>query len=299
MPLWFRKFHGWIALGFALPLLGIIGSGLILSFEPWLVTRSIEPATLTPAKVEALLKQHDPEGKARTLTHRSYDGTLSISAGRRGGTVVNTNSSEVQTALSKLAETLGTVRRFHEHLILEEGELVTASTIAMLVLIVLGALMGWPKFSNNLAGWHKGIAWIGLPLILLSPLTGLLLAQSVSLAGAPPAAADAAKPATMIEAVRIVGAKHDLSGLVWLRSRGDRLLARIVEDGEYRVYAVTQQGTVAMPRNWPRLWHEGNFAGAWSALMNVIVSAAMLTLLVTGLWIWFSRRQRLRARRSA
>lgn len=299
MNLWFRKFHRWIALGFALPLLGIIGSGLILAFEPWLVTRSIEPATLTAAKVESFLNKHDPDGKARSLTYRSYDGTLTISSGRRGGTVVDTAGGEARTAPSAMAETLGTVRRFHEHLILEEGWLVTASTVAMLALVVLGVLMGWPKLNNSLAGWHKGIAWIGLPLILLSPLTGLLLAQSISLADAPPAAADAAKPATLIAAVRIVGATHDLSGLVWLRGRGDRLLARIVENGEYRVYAVTQDGTVAMPRNWPRLWHEGNFAGAWSALMNVIVSIAMLTLLVTGLWIWFSRRQRLRARRAA
>jgi uncharacterized iron-regulated membrane protein len=60
---------------------------------------------------------------------------------------------------------------------------------------------------------------------------------------------------------------------------------------------VTREGTRATERNWPRLWHEGNFAGAWSALMNVITSVAMVGLLVTGPWIWARRQLRRRARR--
>jgi uncharacterized iron-regulated membrane protein len=48
---------------------------------------------------------------------------------------------------------------------------------------------------------------------------------------------------------------------------------------------------VAAPRNWPRLWHEGNFAGAWSALLNVAASVAMTVLLVTGFWLWLRRRR--------
>jgi uncharacterized iron-regulated membrane protein len=101
----------------------------------------------------------------------------------------------------------------------------------------------------------------------------------------------------LTEAVRIVGQDHDLSSLVWLRSLGGRLAVRLVKDGEFRVYAVTRDGAVAMQRNWPRLWHEGNFAGVWSALMNVVISIAMLGLLVTGVWIWLRRQARRRVRR--
>jgi uncharacterized iron-regulated membrane protein len=54
---------------------------------------------------------------------------------------------------------------------------------------------------------------------------------------------------------------------------------------------------VAQPRNWPRLWHEGSFAGAWSAFMNVAISIAMIGLLVTGPWIWLRRQLRRRATR--
>jgi len=70
-----------------------------------------------------------------------------------------------------------------------------------------------------------------------------------------------------------------------------------VKEGEYTLYAVTRDGTVAMPRNWPRLWHEGNFAGSWSALMNLVTSFAMIGLLVTGPWIWLRRQLTKRARR--
>jgi hypothetical protein len=128
------------------------------------------------------------------------------------------------------------------------------------------------------------MAWGLLPLIALSPLTGLLLSAGVTFTG-PSAAPAAREPMKLAEAVRIVGRDHDLSSLVWLRPRRGELMVRLVENGEYKVYAVTRDGTVALPRNWPRLWHEGNFAGAWSALMNLVISFAMVGLLLTGLWI--------------
>lgn len=77
------------------------------------------------------------------------------------------------------------MRRIHEKLQFDAEWLVTASTVAMLVLALLGVVMGLPRFSNTLSGWHKGIAWVGMPLIVLSPLTGLFLATSVSFASAP------------------------------------------------------------------------------------------------------------------
>ena len=103
----------------------------------------------------------------------------------------------------------------------------------------------------------------------------------------------------LTEAVRIVGKDHDLSSLVWLRPLGGRLAVRLVKDGEFRVYSVTRDGVVATQRNWPRLWHEGNFAGVWSALMNVVISLAMIGLLVTGVWIWLRRQFGRRAARAA
>ena len=64
---------------------------------------------------------------------------------------------------------------------------------------------------------------------------------------------------------------------------------RLAEDGECRLYAVTRKGTTPMQRNWPRLRHEGNFAGVWSAAMNIVISIAMIGLLV---WVWLRRQVR-------
>lgn len=296
MKVWLLRCHRWLALAFSLPLIVVIGTGLILSFEPWLVTRAIEPGSLNAQKVQALLDQHDPSGQARAIVYRNYDHALTLGAGRGGGTMVDTVTGQAIAGPSTLASVLGTTRGLHEKLLVDAGWLVVASTAAMLVIVVLGVLMGWPRFSNTLGGWHKAMAWGLLPLIVLSPLTALLMAAGVSFTTPPAAAAVQGKPLTLSEAVKIVGQQHDLSALIWLRPQGGRLLARLVEDGEYRLYAVTREGAMPMQRNWPRLWHEGNFAGAWSAAMNLIISIAMSGLLVTGLWIWLRRRMKRRSR---
>lgn len=298
MKKWVLKFHRWVALLFALPLAFVLVTGLLLSFEPWLVSRAIEPGSLTTAKVEALLDRHDPRGQARSIAFRSYDKTLTVGAGRGTGTVIDTVSGQAQPAPSRLANALVTARRLHETLLIDAGWLVIGSTVAMLALALLGVLMGWPRIRNTLPGWHKAMAWGLLPLIVLSPLTGLFLSLGITFAtpSAAPAPAQGS-PLSLREAVRSVGQTHDLSTLVWLRPQGGRTMARLVEGGEYRVYAVTREGTRALPRNWPRLWHEGNFAGAWSAAMNLVISIAMIGLLVTGTWIWLRRQLRRAARR--
>lgn len=295
MPLiktWSLRLHRWLALLFALPLLVVLGTGLVLSFEPWLTVRAVEAESLTLAKVQELLGRHDPDGQARGLAYRSYDGTLTIGSGRGGGKVVDVLSGQVLQEPSAMARLFVTMRRMHETLLLGAGWVVISSTVVMLMLAVFGILVGWPQLSNTLRGWHKMAAWIFLPLIVLSSLTGLFLAWGITFNGPPsgrtPSEGGGAVP--LADAVRIVSDGHDLSRLVWITPQGGRLLARIVEDGEYRVYAVTRDGTVAMARNWPRLWHEGNFAGVWSAMMNVVLSIVMVGLLVTGVWLWVRRQ---------
>lgn len=298
MKPWLLRLHRWTALFFAAPLLVLIVTGLILSFEPWLVTRSVEPASLDAAKIEALLKRHDPAGKARALSFRTFDHALTL--GQRDGTIVDIRTGNTIANPSGTSGVLSISKSIHQTMLVEAGWLVLTSTIAMLVLMLLGLLMGLPRLTNTLGGWHKGLAWGALPLLILSPLTGVMLATGVTFSGGGvPAAGQPGPPPGLVEAVRLLGAKHDLSGLVWLRPRGNRMLARIVEGGEYRVLAVTKDGVQPLARNWPRLLHEGTFAGGASASMNIATSLAMLGLLATGGWIWLSRRIRMRARRMA
>lgn len=293
------KVHRWTALVFALPLLFVLGTGLILSIEPSLVVGAIKPGSIDAAKIEAMLAKHDPKGQARAVVYRSYENTLAMGGGRGGGTSVDMATGELAKSPGWLSDLLVTARRMHETLLIDAGWLVTASTVAMLVLASLGVAMGLPRFTNSVPGWHKATAWLLLPLVVLSPLTGLFLVAGLTFAGPPPPEARTDKPVALAEAVRIVGKQHDLSGLVWLRPQGGRMLARVVEGGEYRTYAVTPNGMVAMPRNWPRLWHEGNFAGHVSAALNLITSFALVGLLSTGLWIWGSSQVRIISRQRA
>ena len=167
MKPWILRFHRWTALAFALPLVFVLLTGLILSLEPWLVVRAITPGSITPEKIEALLREHDPKGQARALAYRSYDGTLTIGAGRTSATVVGVETGEALSGPSPLAGALLTARRMHETLLIDAGWLVIASTAAMLVLALLGVLMGWPRIANTLQGWHKAMAWGLLPLTVL------------------------------------------------------------------------------------------------------------------------------------
>ena len=215
-----------------------------------------------------------------------------------GGTMVDVATGAAVSERSALATLLGTARQIHERLLIDAGWLVTASTLAMLALMLIGILMGIPRIRNTVAGWHKAISWGLLPLVVLSPLTGLCLAWGITLTGSSGMGGAQAPLPSLTEAVQQLGAEHDLSGLIFLRQQGQKLMARIDEGGEYKVYDVTKNGITPMARNWPRLWHEGNFAGGWSALLNLVTSLALMALLGTGFWIWLRRNLKLRAARA-
>lgn len=294
---WFLRIHRWITLVFAIPLAVLIVTGFILSFEPMVIDSGAKP--LSANMVTAALATHDPDGKARTLVIRSYAGTVSIGGAQRGRmTHIDLATNEKVASPGALPTLFSTSRQLHETFLLQLGWLVTASTIAMLVLIAIGVFMGWPRLRNTLAGWHKGTGWFLLPLLVLSPLTGLFLAFGVTLTSPLPKAPAGAPPIAMAEAVRIVAAAHDLARVTWIRPLGGPLMARLDDGGEMRVFNITRNGLVATSRNWPRLLHEGNWSHTIAPIINVVISLALVLLLTTGLWIWARRTFRRRPARA-
>lgn len=291
---WLLRLHRWIAVILSIPFAVVIVTGLILSFEPVALGSGNE--FVTPATINAALAKHDPAGKQRSIAVRAYDGTLSI-GGRNQATVVDLATNERVAAPGPLASLFGASRQLHEHFIYDLRWVVTASTIAMLVMILLGVLMGWPRIRNTVSGWHKGAGWFVLPLLILSPLTGLALAFGVTFTA--PAAPVAGAPVTLSDALHVVGEQYDLSRITWIRPLGGTLAARINDNGEMRVFAVTRDGLIPFARNWPRLLHEGNWSGIVAPALNVITSIALVILLVTGMWIWVRRQFRRRQPRAA
>ncbi|CAN1562987.1 PepSY-associated TM protein [Rhabdaerophilaceae bacterium] len=291
------RLHRWLTLLFALPLAVVILTGLILSFEPIMQDIGAKPQSLSGARLVSLLDQHDSERKARAILVRSYENRLvfqgvgpdgSLDLDLQTGQVVNDDDRTM------LSDVFGLAKGLHEHFLFDQSWVVTASTFAMIVLIVLGVLMGWPKLRQSVSGWHQGMAWFGLPLAVLSPLTGLAIVFGITFT--PVAPREAARPVPIREAVEKLSEGRDLSGLIWLRNRGGRLLARVNEGGVFNIYVVSANGAVKAPMNWPRALHEGNFAGKWSGLMVLVTSIGFIGLLVTGLIIYTRRALRPRNR---
>jgi PepSY-associated TM region len=310
MKAWLLKFHRWMAILFAIPLAVLIVTGLILSLNPILFDRGVTGRSLALSDVEAALAKFDPDKRATTLNIRAYEGVVLLSAGRGSAPqrIDLASKTEIPATKSLWSETLTAAQRLHETfqdlgykgdagsspwmqaLIAPIKYPVAASTYAMLVFMALGILMGWGNFRNSLGGWHRMTAWVLLPLLILSPLTGLALFHRITFTPLPQRPAD--PPATLHDAVKLIAAKHDLATVMWIRPLGPNLGARLYDNGRASVFMVTKTGLVATPTPWPRLLHEGTWAGKWSGIVNIVTSLAFVLLLVTGLTIWVRRRMR-------
>jgi uncharacterized iron-regulated membrane protein len=282
------KLHRWTGLVFALPLLAIVASGLVLSFEPMVQAESVQARSVEPSKLIDLIKRYDPQNKARGLFIDPSAHRLTLQGA--GTPDIDLVTGEAMADRPLLTGIFLWARFTHERL-LGLPWLVTTSTIAMTLLMILGIAMGLPRLRNSLAGWHKGAAWFTLPLILLSPLTGLCMAFGLMLqTGAAP---NIGRPATLADAVLVVAKSHDLGQVISIGTRGGRMMARLFEGGELRAYAIGKNETVALPRNWPRLIHEGNWSAMIASPLNIVTSVVLLGLIVTGSLIWLRRRLRL------
>lgn len=287
------RLHRWIAIVTALPLLAILASGLFLSLEPGLKAMA-PPGTITLERMEAAIAAAGPAAARGAVFVRSYDGTVTL--GGRGGVTY-----DLATALpvepGGLATAFRTARRLHETLLLDLGWLVTASTIALLLLAPLGLLLGWPRLRNTVGGWHRVTGWALLPLLVGSPLTGLALALGITFITPAPRIEGVAP--SLSETLRLVAARHDLNGLDFIRPAGGARTVRVLDAGGTAVaYRVSAAGLQPAPTNWPRVLHEGAWAGVLGSLANLVTSIALLGLLGTGLFIWLRRqamRRRLRA----
>lgn len=291
MKLWYRKLHRWLCLAFALPLAVVLVTGLILSIEPILQSATIRPGSVSEEALQKMIAAVESTGPASSLAMLPYENAIAV-GGRGGG-----QTFDMTTGLPKepgwLSGLFGMSRGLHERLLFDLGWLVTASTVALLVSIGLGLMMGLPRLRNNVAGWHKATGWFLLPLVVLSPLTGLALAFGITLSGQ--AATGARGAPTIAQAIHMIAANQDLAALSSIRRRGPTMMARIYDGGELRAVAVTEAGLVTLERNWPRLLHEGNGAALITGPLNAVTSIALIGLLGTGLFMWARHSMRRRA----
>lgn len=297
------RLYRWLALAFALPLLAVIGSGLLLALEPIAHQAALRPGTLTADRVDGFLARHDPLGQAWFISVKPYDDRLLIGApAPQPPLAIDLATGEPARGGASLSDAYLAAKRLHNGLMFDLRPLVLASTYAMVVLIVLAAAVGLPRLRDRLAGWPRAVARVLLPLLVASPLTGLLVAHGITFAPVPQPSLG--QPVPLREAVRIVhGAGHDLSNLVWLKSQRGQVRARFIEGGEWRIYTVSADGVAPLPQSWPLALHTGQVAGYWSGAANIAVALGLFALLGTGLLAWMrtgsARRDKARGRRAA
>jgi hypothetical protein len=289
------RLHRWMALAFALPLAAVILSGLVLAVEPALKTRTAD-GTVTLERLEAVIGAAGRQADRVPLFVRGYDGTVGIG---RGQTYDLATATPVEPGTA--ASLFRTARQLHERLLLDLGWLVTASTIALLLMLIPGLLLGLPRLRNTLQGWHRLAGWALLPLMIGSPLTGLALAFGITLA--PPLPRAPGQPPALMDTIRAVAERHDLDGLDFVRTVGSARLVRVLDgSGTAATYLATAEGLRPAPANWPRLLHEGNWGGVLGSLANLVAAIGLAGLLGTGVWIWARRtlsKRRAQRRRAA
>lgn len=292
------RLHRWITVILSIPLAVLIVTGLILSYNPIKESVAVKPGSLSLATLEKHIAKHDPEGKARGVMIDHSNGTMSLlGSSRRDRTTIDLATGEKTSKQHWYASVQRVARPLHEHFVYDLDWLVPLTTAAMIVSMIIGVFMGWPRFANSMSGWHKVTAWALLPLLILSPLTGLMITYRISLS----AAAPRSQPLPLIEALRVTAKQYDPSTLIYIRQRGPQQMVLINTGSSQKLYAPAADGLKPLPPNLPRIFHQGDFFGIWGGVMNVILSLAFILLLVSGMWIWarrtfFRKRRRVRNR---
>ena len=75
------RLHRWLTLVFALPLIVVVVTGLVLSFQPIVQTAAVRPGSLTAERLEALIVRQgrevgvgaDRRGERRVAVQRALD----------------------------------------------------------------------------------------------------------------------------------------------------------------------------------------------------------------------------------
>jgi sulfite reductase (NADPH) flavoprotein alpha-component len=290
------KIHRWIAIVFSILFLLVIVSGMVLAFKP--VVDAQASANVDIPTLIAALKTADPAGKAGAVAI-SRDGTQLSLSGRGAGPSGNFDLHSGAKVSEAGFDLFSFARRLHENLLIGANWLVTATTIAMVFLIVSGLFFGWRTLRNNATGWHLGLGWLSWPLLALTPVTGLLMAFHLGMPQLPDYT-PARRPLPLAEAITTASQNADLSGLTLARNfRAGAVMLTTRTDSGHAQYLVSGSGefrSMSGP-GWVRSLHEGTWAGAWSGILTLLSTFPLLGLMGTGLWTWWRRAQQRRARR--
>jgi sulfite reductase (NADPH) flavoprotein alpha-component len=294
-----RRLHRWTGLILAPLFLVSLVSGALLTLEPIFGAGDGRPrAPVDTAVLTGLLDRLEIANTARALAFDPDGATVELRFPS------GTPSTRIEIASGGVVpytvDAFAVLHDLHETLLLGAKPVVECAAWAMLLPVLAGPLLGWPRLRNTMAGWHAGVGWALFPLVLLPPATEAL--RTLDIGGVQltePAQSD--PPITWASAIAKV-ARIDGPARIEAARRlpGGGIAVTTGEGADRRILIVTSQGvTVAgAGRNWAKDLHDGIWAPPWSGWVSLVSASAMLGLLGTGT-LALVRRQLAERRHSA
>lgn len=280
--------HRWFALAFTPVFLAVLLSGAVLAVKPMLPPEP--PAAATAHAVAQVLAQIDPEGRASavgstlgghgltvTLPQTEDTGVYSILTGERIG--------------EQPFDVFAFAKSLHVGLLSDSRALVEIAAWVMGALLLLAPLLAWPRLRATARGVHVLLGWVGLPLLLLTPLTAVLMTLHVGRAELPLPRPAQAVP--LAQAVEQAGQEHLRDAFVSARRfKGGSVLVTLQNAEGPTAYMVSDGGVAPMTggKGLVSELHEGTWAGAWSGALNLVAALGLSAMIVTGWWSWLKRR---------
>lgn len=284
--------HRWLALGLAPIFLLILLSGAVLAVKPILYPGEAAGESFAPASggdVVAALDAIDPAGKAGTV-NLSTDGRSMIlksdDPAMAGTFEVATRKAAADQGLDLFVFAI----KLHKQLLIGAGLLVEIATYAMVAILMIGFVFGLPRLRNTVKGWHSGLGWLALPLVVLAPVTGLLMTLHVGMPPAPPL--DPGVPIPLARAIEAVTAQGDDRILMARRFKAGGVLVKTASSSGERFHLVQSDGQVVLSggSGWVQELHAGTWAGAWSGAFNLLSALVLMGVTGTGLYGWLRRQ---------
>jgi sulfite reductase (NADPH) flavoprotein alpha-component len=286
--------HRWVGLALAPLFLLVLLSGAVLAFKPILEDFQTS-TTVDPNILVTLLDRVDARGRVRSI---SVGDGMAILEMRGGDPVVSYDlASGLAIPTPTSFKLFSVAKEFHKGLLLGLDVLGKFAAYAMLLIVVTGPLLAWPRFRNTLLGWHLFAGWVLLPLVLLPPATAVLMTLHV---GHPAYLPPSPRPISLARGIERAAAAVDLSGFETARSfrHGSVLITTKGASGGDRYYLSTSEGVTSTDGPGPvHAVHEGTWAGTWSGALNFASAFALLGLVATGVLSW-AQRWRQSARRT-
>jgi sulfite reductase (NADPH) flavoprotein alpha-component len=294
------RLHRWVSLILAPLFLVILVSGALLAFEPILGIGAAQPAAAVDAAALARILERLDAGTARAVMVEPDGATAELRFGHRMPPARIDIASGTVLAEGEGESVFGMLHELHEGLLIGAKPVVEWSAWAMVVLVLGGPFLAWPRLRNTLSGWHAGFGWILFPLVLLPAGTEALRTLDFGrpqLIEPAPSSPKVSWASAIAQAGAVAGLSHLKSAR---RLPGGGIAVTTGQGADTRAWIVTSQGVTAGPigRKWMKDLHDGIWAAPWSGWVSLVSAGALLGLLGTGTLAW-TRRQIAARRQSA